>query len=125
MSTQVDVVVIGAGPGGYVAAIRAAQKGLSVAVVERRAELGGTCLNWGCIPTKALVQSARTVAHIASAAEFGVDIQGKPTVNAPALHKRLRGIVDTLNKGISALLKKNKVQLISGSAKFTGPSTLT
>nr|MBA3685981.1 dihydrolipoyl dehydrogenase [Planctomycetota bacterium] len=123
-TATVDLVVIGAGPGGYVAAIRAAQKGLSVALVEKKAELGGTCLNWGCIPTKALVQTARTMSTIAHAGEFGVTGAGTAKVDPAALKTRLRGIVDTLNRGIAGLLKKHKIQVIPGAASFTGPSSL-
>ncbi len=95
-----------------------------MAVIEKRAELGGTCLNWGCIPTKALVQSAKTIAAIDHAGEFGVKPVAKAQVDGHALHKRLRGIVDTLNKGISALFKKNKITLIAGAAEFSGPTAL-
>jgi dihydrolipoamide dehydrogenase len=119
MATQVDLLVIGAGPGGYVTAIRAGQKKLSVALVDKETALGGTCLNWGCIPTKALVQSARALTAVNHAAEFGVTGAGKAAIDAPAVHKRVRSVVETLNKGVAGLMKKNKVTVHTGTAKFT------
>lgn len=118
-----DLVVIGGGPGGYVAAIRGAQLGLKVACVERE-HLGGICLNWGCIPTKALLRSAE-VFHLAKHAKaFGLDI---PTVNydLQAVVKRSRGVAGQLTGGIAHLLKKNKVTHIEGEATIKGPGVLT
>jgi dihydrolipoamide dehydrogenase len=107
-----DIIVIGSGPGGYVAAIRAAQLGLSVAVVER-AELGGICLNWGCIPTKALLKSAAVFEYLHHAADYGV-IAGEPRADFPAMIRRSREVADQMSKGIQFLLKKNKVEHIKG-----------
>jgi len=120
---QYDVVVIGAGTGGYVAAIRAAQLGLSVAVVERQAALGGTCLNWGCIPTKALLEHAHALKVVQSAAEWGVTI-GEAAKNAAIDMERVQArkdkIVKGLTKGVEFLFKKNKVEWIQGSARLLG-----
>jgi dihydrolipoamide dehydrogenase len=107
-----DIIVIGSGPGGYVAAIRAAQLGFKVAVVER-AELGGICLNWGCIPTKALLKSASVFQYLKHAADYGI-VAGESTADFPAIIKRSRDVADQMSKGIQFLLKKNKVEHIQG-----------
>ena len=113
-----DLVVIGTGPGGYVAAIRAAQLGLSVAVVERES-LGGICLNWGCIPTKALLRSAE-VYHLAkTSADYGFTIKDIE-IDIDAIVKRSRGIAKQLNGGVGHLLKKNKVEVLNGHGRLLG-----
>ena len=111
-----DVVVIGSGPGGYVAAIRAAQLGLTTACIERES-LGGICLNWGCIPTKALLRSAEMLDHIQHAKEFGIKV-GSVEADFPAIIARSRGIADKVSKGIGFLFKKNKIDSIAGTAKL-------
>ncbi|HEX4449780.1 MAG TPA: dihydrolipoyl dehydrogenase [Kofleriaceae bacterium] len=111
-----DVVVIGSGPGGYVAAIRCAQLGLRTACIER-AELGGICLNWGCIPTKALLKSAEVLEHAHRAKEFGVLVDNV-RVDFPAMIKRSRDISDKISKGVGFLFKKNKIDSIKGTAKL-------
>ena len=110
-----DIIVIGSGPGGYVAAIRAAQLGMRVGIVER-AELGGICLNWGCIPTKALLKSASVFNDLQHAAEFGI-VAGEAKPDFPAIIKRSRDVADQMSKGIQFLLKKNKVEHIQGFGK--------
>jgi dihydrolipoamide dehydrogenase len=114
MSTSFDVIVIGAGPGGYVAAIRAAQLGLKAAVVERE-HLGGICLNWGCIPTKALLRSAEIFHLMHRAKDFGLKAEGIG-YDLDAVVKRSRGIAKQLNSGVGHLLKKNKVAVVMGEA---------
>ncbi|HLL25312.1 MAG TPA: dihydrolipoyl dehydrogenase [Kofleriaceae bacterium] len=116
MSDAYDVVVIGSGPGGYVAAIRAAQLGLKTACVER-AELGGICLNWGCIPTKALLRSAEVYEHVLHAKEFGITV-GDAKPDFPAMIQRSRGISDKVSKGIAFLFRKNKIDSIVGTGKL-------
>ena len=116
MSEQYDVVVIGSGPGGYVAAIRCAQLGLKTACVER-AELGGICLNWGCIPTKALLKSAEVLEYAHRAKEFGILIEGA-RADFPAIIKRSRDIADKISKGVGFLLRKNKIEHVAGTAKL-------
>ncbi len=116
---QYDIIVIGAGPGGYVAAIKAAQEGKKVALVER-AELGGVCLNWGCIPTKALLKSAQVFSYCKSAATYGVDLPGVALPNMERIVARSRGVADSMSKGVSFLLGKNKVEIIKGTAKLKG-----
>ncbi len=111
-----DLIVIGSGPGGYVAAIRASQLGLKTAVIER-AELGGICLNWGCIPTKALLKSAQIFTYASHAADYGVKIESEIIADFNAIVKRSRGVADTMSKGIQFLLKKNNIDVIQGSAK--------
>ncbi len=111
-----DILVLGSGPGGYVAAIRAAQLGKKVAVVER-AEIGGICLNWGCIPTKALLKSAQVFNYASHAADYGVNIKGEITPDLPAMVARSRGVADGMSKGVQYLFKKNKIDLISGFGK--------
>ena len=111
-----DILVLGSGPGGYVAAIRAAQLGKKVAVVER-AEIGGICLNWGCIPTKALLKSAQVFNYASHASDYGVNIEGKVAPDLPSMVARSRGVADGMSKGVQYLFKKNKIDLISGFGK--------
>jgi len=122
LSKSFDVVVIGAGTGGYVAAIRASQLGKTVAVVEKQSALGGTCLIWGCIPTKALLEHAHALKVIQQASEWGVTIpSGTPAINMTQVHARKDKIVDGLTKGIAFLFKKNKITWIKGTARLAGP----
>jgi len=111
-----DIIVIGSGPGGYVAAIRAAQLGFKTAIVEREA-LGGICLNWGCIPTKALLKSAQVFEYLNHAEEYGIKVQGGEA-DFGAVVKRSRGVADGMSKGIQFLMKKNKIDVIMGTAKI-------
>lgn len=114
-----DVLIIGSGPGGYVAAIRAAQLGMKVGVVEKE-HLGGVCLNWGCIPTKALLRSAEAYDIARNASEFGVSVSGDVKADFEAMVKRSRGVADGMSKGIQYLFKKNKVEVITGFGKLAG-----
>jgi dihydrolipoyl dehydrogenase len=115
-----DLGVIGSGPGGYVAAIHAARMGARVAVIERKdSEWGGTCLNWGCIPTKALVQSAEVLHAVRRAGEFGVRV-GEPEVDWPAMQARKDGVVSSLRQGVQRLLKANGVEMITGHGELVG-----
>jgi len=119
--TEFDVIVIGGGPGGYVAAIRASQLGMSAAVVERE-HLGGICLNWGCIPTKALLRAAEIKHNIEHAADFGIEVSGTVSVNLKKVVERSRGVASRLSSGVGHLLKKNKVTVFDGTAKLAGKS---
>ena len=110
-----DVIVIGSGPGGYVAAVRSAQKGMKTAVIERE-NLGGICLNWGCIPTKALLKSAQVYNYVNHAAAYGVTAQ-PAEADLTAMVTRSRGVAETMSKGIQFLLKKNNVDVIDGTAR--------
>jgi dihydrolipoamide dehydrogenase len=121
-SPSFDLVVIGGGPGGYVAALRGAQLGLRTALVERE-QLGGICLNWGCIPTKALLHAADTLRRIQQAAELGINV-GAPSINLGAMISRSRGVAHRLSRGVAGLLKKAKVQVFNGHANFTGGEQL-
>jgi dihydrolipoamide dehydrogenase len=112
-----DLIVIGSGPGGYVAAIRASQLGLKVGVVEK-AELGGVCLNWGCIPTKSLLKSASVFEYLNHAAEYGINIKGEAEADFPAMVKRSRDVAGGMSKGIQFLLKKNKIEVVVGTGKL-------
>lgn len=111
-----DVIVIGSGPGGYVTAIRASQLGLKTAVVER-SELGGVCLNWGCIPTKALLKSANVFEYIQHADDYGIKVDGAE-INFDNIVKRSRNVADGMSKGIQFLMKKNKIDIITGTGKI-------
>lgn len=115
-----DLIVIGGGPGGYVAAIRASQLGQKVTLVER-AELGGICLNWGCIPTKALLHTARTLTHIRAAAELGIMVPEGVRVDLPRAIARSREVSTKLRNGVVSLLKKNGVTVYQGEARLDGP----
>ncbi|HAI75389.1 MAG TPA: dihydrolipoyl dehydrogenase [Microscillaceae bacterium] len=112
-----DVIVIGSGPGGYVAAIRASQLGMKVAVVERE-ELGGICLNWGCIPTKALLKSAQVFDYIHHAQDYGISVKDF-SANFPQMIQRSRQVADGMSKGIQFLFRKNKIDAIFGFGKLT------
>ena len=113
-----DIIVIGSGPGGYVAAIRASQLNMKTAIVEK-AELGGICLNWGCIPTKALMKSAQVLHYSKHAANYGVKVEGEVTPDFEAIIKRSRTVAETMSKGVQFLLKKNNVDVINGFGKIT------
>lgn len=112
-----DLIVIGSGPGGYVAAIRASQLGMKVGVVEK-AELGGICLNWGCIPTKALLKSAQVFEYMKHAADYGISLSGEVKPDFQAVVKRSRSVAEGMSKGIQFLFKKNKIEHIPGYGKI-------
>lgn len=120
MSKEYDLVVLGGGPGGYVAAIRAAQLGMRVGIVEKE-HLGGTCLHNGCIPSKALLRSAEVFRQTQSASEYGIDSK-ETTLNFLNVQKRKNSIVDTLHKGVQGLMKKNKIDVYEGFGRILGPS---
>lgn len=115
-----DIIVVGSGPGGYVAAIRAAQLGKKVALVER-AEPGGVCLNWGCIPTKALLKSAQVYQYCTAAEHYGVECAGEIRPNLEKIVARSRGVAETMSKGIRFLLQKNGIEWIQGFGRITAP----
>src|SRR5919112_1666313 len=115
MADQYDIIVIGGGPGGYVAAIRAAQLGFKTAVVDRE-HLGGICLNWGCIPTKALLRSAEIFHYLQHPKDYGLTIEGKVGFDASAIVKRSRDVSARLSAGVGFLMKKNKIDVIWGEA---------
>ena len=117
-----DVLIIGSGPGGYVAAIRAAQLGKKVGIVER-AELGGICLNWGCIPTKALLRSAEVHNIIKNSENYGMSVQ-KHSVNFPKVIQRSRDVAEKLSKGVAFLMKKNKVEVLAGTGRLIDKNTV-
>ncbi|TCT39286.1 dihydrolipoyl dehydrogenase [Martelella mediterranea] len=124
MSQNYDVIVVGAGPGGYIAAIRAAQLGYKTAVVERE-HMAGICSNWGCIPTKALLRSAEIMDFAENAKDFGLSIEGQIKADLDAIVKRSRGIAERMNGGVSFLMKKNKVDIIWGEATLTKPGEIS
>lgn len=123
MSNAYDVIVIGSGPGGYIAAIRAAQLGLKTAIVERE-HLAGICSNWGCIPTKALLRSAEIFHYAQHPGDYGIKIEGSVTPDLKAIVARSRGIAQRMNGGVGFLMKKNKVDIIWGEAKITKPGEI-
>src|SRR5471030_1452676 len=116
-----DVIVIGSGPGGYVAAIRASQLGLKTAVVEKDS-LGGICLNWGCIPTKALLKSAQVFEYLNHSTDYGIKATGE--IDFESVVKRSRGVADGMSKGVQFLMKKNKIDVIVGTGKLKAKGTV-
>ena len=122
MAEAYDVIVLGSGPGGYVAAIRAAQLGLKTAIVERES-LGGVCLNWGCIPTKTLLRSAEVFHMMKHAGDYGLAAEGI-SADLAAVVKRSRGVAGQLNKGVTGLMKKNRIAVHMGRGKLTSPGKL-
>lgn len=117
-----DVIVIGSGPGGYPAAIRASQLGFKVAIVEKES-LGGICLNWGCIPTKALLKSAQVADYLNHADSYGIKAEG--TIDFPAVVKRSRGVAEKMNRGVTSLMKKNKIEVIAGFGKIVSKNQVS
>lgn len=117
-----DLAILGSGPGGYVAAIRAAQLGLKTAIIERES-LGGICLNWGCIPTKALLKSAQVFGYIGHAAEYGIEV-GSHSANFGGIIARSRSVAEGMSKGVQFLMKKNKIDVISGTGKLISPKKI-
>ena len=124
MADTYDVIIIGAGPGGYVTAVRAAQLGLKTAVVERE-HLGGICSNWGCIPTKALLRSAEIMHFAEHAKDYGLKLDGTVTPDVKAVVERSRGVAARMNGGVGILMKKNKVDVIWGEAKLAKPGEIS
>jgi len=124
MPNPYDILIIGGGPGGYVAAIRAAQLGFKTAVVERE-HLGGICLNWGCIPTKALLRTAEIFHYAEHAKDYGLKLEGKITYDPAAVVKRSRAVSGQLNGGVGFLMKKNKIDVIWGEATITKPGEVS
>ena len=122
MADTYDVIVLGSGPGGYVSAIRCAQLGLKTAIVERE-RLGGICLNWGCIPTKALLRSGEVMHQMKHAKDYGLAAENI-TADLDAVVKRSRGVADQLNRGVTGLMKKNKITVHMGTGKLTAPGKL-
>ena len=116
-----DLIIIGSGPGGYVAAVRASQLGKKVAIVEK-AEAGGTCLNWGCIPTKALLKSAQVYSYCKNAASYGVDMECEPKADLQKIIARSRTVASNMNKGVQLLLKRNNVDIIQGFGRLVSPT---
>ncbi len=116
-----DIIIIGSGPGGYVAAIRAAQLGKKVAVVEK-AEVGGICLNWGCIPTKALLKSAQVYNYMKHSIDYGVRVEGEIIADFQAMVERSRGVASNMSKGVQFLFSKHGIQLIQGTASIEAKS---
>ncbi|HRA20415.1 MAG TPA: FAD-dependent oxidoreductase [Anaerolineae bacterium] len=124
MAERYDVAIIGSGPGGYVAGIRAGQLGLKAVVIERESSLGGVCLNWGCIPTKALIKNAEMVNFLQrKAEEFGITAMN-PGISWAKAVDRSGKVVSRMNRGVAGLLKKNSCAVIQGTARFTGPNSL-
>ena len=121
--TSFDIIIIGSGPGGYVTAIRAAQLGFKTAIVEK-SYLGGICLNWGCIPTKALLRSAEIYHYMQHAKDYGLSAE-KVSFDAKAVVQRSRGVSKRLNDGVGFLMKKNKVSIIWGDASIDAPGKVT
>lgn len=118
-----DLIIVGSGPGGYVAAIRASQLGMKVGVVEK-SELGGICLNWGCIPTKSLLKSGQVFTYLKHAEDYGVIIEGEAKADFGKMVERSRGVADGMSKGIQFLFKKNKIDHIQGFGKLKSNQTI-
>ena len=120
--TIYDLVILGGGPAGYTCAIRAAQLGLKVALIEKTDKLGGTCLHWGCIPTKSMLFSAEIWDHLKHAASYGIDNVESPQVNWDNIIKRKNDITIKHTKGLDFLMKKNKITVVRGHGRLTGPA---
>ena len=120
--TIYDIAILGGGPAGYTAAIRAGQYGLKAALIERDEKLGGTCLHWGCIPTKSLLFNAEIYDHLKHAKDYGIEGVGQVTMNWQAILDRKNGIVTKHVKGLDFLMRKNKVTVIQGYGRLTGPA---
>ena len=120
---QFDIIIIGSGPGGYVAAIRAAQLGMRTALVEKE-RLGGICLNWGCIPTKALLKSAQVYTSLTHAKEYGISVNGSVSPDFPEIIARSRSVAEGMSKGVEFLMKKNKIEVIQGTGRLAGKDTV-
>ena len=123
MADSFDLIVLGSGPGGYVAAIRASQLGLKTAIVERES-LGGICLNWGCIPTKALLRTSEIYHYMKQAEKYGLS-SGTPGFDLEKVVGRSRGVAKQLNQGVTGLMKKNKITVYFGDGALTGKGTLS
>jgi dihydrolipoamide dehydrogenase len=120
MAESFDTIVIGSGPGGYVAAIRSAQLGLRTVVIERDDVVGGRCLNYACIPAKAVLRSADILSEVREAGEYGINLNGtEPTVDFGAIGERRKKVIGTLTGGVAGLFKKNNIEVISGEASLT------
>jgi dihydrolipoamide dehydrogenase len=122
MTDSFDLLILGSGPGGYVAAIRASQLGMKVAIVERE-RLGGICLNWGCIPTKALLRTSEIYHYITHAEAYGLSVE-KPSFDLKKVTERSRKVAGQLNAGVKSLMKKHKVEVVEGQGRLTGPTSL-
>src|ERR1035437_1406243 len=122
-STDFDLIVLGAGTGGYTAAFRAAQLGMSVPLIDQ-GKIGGTCLHVGCIPTKALLESAEFFARLKKAKEFGIVLEGQPCFDFDVIAKRRDQVVKRMWTGLKSLVDKNKVTWIGGRGRFEGPTTI-
>ena len=118
-----DILVIGGGPGGMGAALRAAELGRKTALVER-AELGGVCLNWGCIPTKALLKSAQALNYCRNAANYGIEVAGEVEPDMAKIVARSRTVAENMNKGVMMLFKKHGIEIIHGFGKLTSAKTV-
>jgi dihydrolipoamide dehydrogenase len=126
VTTTFDVIIVGSGPGGYVAAIRSAQLGMKTAIIERDEVVGGRCLNYACIPAKAVLRSADILSEVRESSEFGINLNGaEPTVDFPAIGERRRSVISTLTGGVSSLLNKNNVEIISGEGSVTPQGDVT
>src|SRR5215212_5178981 len=123
MPDTYDLIVLGSGPGGYVAAIRASQLGLKVAIVERE-KLGGICLNWGCIPTKALLRTSEIYHYMTHASAYGLSAE-KPAFDLARIVERSRKVAGQLNAGVKGLMKKNKIAVVEGEGKLAGKGKLS
>src|SRR5512137_1788219 len=124
MDRHYDIAVVGAGPGGYIAALKAAQLGASVAIVEKN-HLGGTCLNHGCIPSKALLASAELYHHVQHSADMGIELSGTAGINWPKIQARKDKVVQTLRGGIKGLLGARKVTIYQGRAVLDSPGKIS
>jgi dihydrolipoamide dehydrogenase len=118
-----DIIVVGSGPGGYVSAIRASQLGLKTAIVERES-LGGICLNWGCIPTKALLKSANVFEYLTHASDYGITVK-EATADFGAMIKRSRDVANGMSNGIQFLMKKNKIDVLKGNGVIKAGKTVS